>query len=161
PSLKQLAVLAPEVPSKLFDAVAGLGDLSPMAAATGGGLLLDWLRAEMAYQLNRALDAHVMAQLIAAKPGFGETGTGIINQIRQAIREHRALGANPTILVASPKLAAELDTYETTTKDFPMGTRATGSASPLYGLNIVELGGGASEHAPVLVDPTILGVNYY
>jgi hypothetical protein len=159
PSLKQLAIIQDGVPSKLFDAVQGLGDSASPAALPGAGLLLEWLRSELQYQLNRALDAHIMAQLIAAKPAFSETGTGKITQIRNAISAHRALGAMPTVLVASPKLAAELDSLEDSNKRPVFATRDTGSASPLFGLTIVEIT--SEEHAPVLLDPMVIGLTYF
>jgi hypothetical protein len=157
PPLKQLAVLADAVPNALFDATAGLGDL-----AGGEGLLVDWLRAECSFQLSRALDAHIMAQFVAAKASiaFGETGTGLITQIRNAVSAHRALGASPSIIVVTPKLAAELDSLEDAQKRPIFATRDTGGASPLFGLTIVETVT-AETHAPLLIDPSIVGVNYY
>jgi hypothetical protein len=104
PPLKQLAIVAEGVPAKLFDAVQGLGDAAPpLGGMISGGLLLDWLTGEQAYQLDKSLDAMWLATIVAAKPAFSETGTTKLQQIRNAISAHRALGANPTILAVSPK----------------------------------------------------------
>jgi hypothetical protein len=159
--LKQLAIYADSVPSKLFDAAQGLGDGPGMAApALGpGSLLLAWLTTDLGYMLERAYDAHDLAQIVAAKPAFGLTGTGLITQIRNAVSAHRALGANPSILAVPPKTAIELDSLEDAQKRPIFPTGVVGGASPLFSLNVVELQ--SEEHAPILIDPTILGVNYY
>jgi hypothetical protein len=160
PSLKQLAIFADAVPSKLFPAVEGLGDGGGIVGAVPtGGLLLEWLRTELAYQLDKALDSHTLAQLVAAKPAFSETGTTLIQKIRNAVSAARANGANPTILAVPPKVAIELDSLEDAQKRPIFPTGAVGGSSPLYGLNVVELQ--SEEHSPVLIDPLVLGVVYF
>jgi hypothetical protein len=158
--LKQLAVYADEIPDKLFDAVQGLGDNAVAVPPLGpGSLLLEWLRDEMVYQLDRALDTHIIGQLIAAKPAFGEATGSLLTKIRTAVSAHRALGARPTILAVGPKVAIELDTLEDANKRplFPLGV--VGGASPLFGMTVLELQ--TDEHAPILIDPQVIGIDYY
>jgi hypothetical protein len=159
PPLKQLALIADGTPEKLFSGVQGLGDSAGTAAPLTGGLLLEWLRGELQYQLDLSLDSHVMSQLVASKPAFGLTGTGLITQIRNAVSAHRALGASPQILAVPPKTAVELDSLEDANKRpiFPLGV--VGGASPLFGLTIVELQ--SEEHAPVLLDANVIGLTYF
>jgi hypothetical protein len=135
-----------------------MGDGAAVGAPLTGGLLLEWLRGELGFQLDKALDAHTLAQIVAAKPAFGLTGVGLITQIRNAVSAHRALGASPTILAVPPKTAVELDSLEDAQKRpiFPLGV--VGGSSPLFGLNVVELQ--SEEHSPLLIDPAVLGLVY-
>jgi hypothetical protein len=143
PSLRQLACLVEGVPAKLFDSEPAL---------------LGFLTNELSYQLDVAMDAHVLAQIAAATPAKGETGTGWIVKIRNGVSAARAQGVNPAILVVSPKVAAELDTWTDTVGEFTFLTRDVGTASPLFGMQIVELP--SEEVKPTLIDPQVLGILY-
>jgi hypothetical protein len=159
PPLKQMALIADGVPSKLFDATAGLGDSTVTAPPLTASLLLEWLRGELQFQLDKSLDAHVMSQLASAKPNFGETGTGLLTKIRTAVSSARSQGAAPSILAVPPKVAVELDSLEDSNKRPVFETGIVGAASPLYGLTIVELQ--SEEHAPMLLDPNVIGLTFY
>jgi hypothetical protein len=141
PSLKQFAVTISKVPSQLLESI---------------DVFYSFLRSEMAYQLDLAVDAHVLAQIAAATPAKGKTGTTIVERTRNAVAAMRALGANPTILALSPTDAAALDVTKTEL-GYVFATRDSGSASPLWGLQIVE---NPRITVPVLLDPALLGVLY-
>jgi hypothetical protein len=141
PSLKQFAVTISNVPSQLLESI---------------DVFYSFLRSEMGYQLDLAVDAHVLAQVAAATPEHGKTGSDLISRVRNAIAAMRALGANPTILALSPTDAAALDVTKTEL-GYVFAIRDTGSASPLYGLTLVE---NPQITAPVLIDPALLGVLY-
>lgn len=145
--VKQLATTVTEVPDKLFSAEPALDG---------------FLRNEMAYALNVALDAYVISVIEASAPPAGLTGPTLIEQSRFAVAAARALGSNPKVLALDPETAADLDVM-TSGSDaaYVFATRDTGSASPLWGLEIREapslpgdLGG------PLLVDPGLAAVLY-
>jgi hypothetical protein len=70
----------------------------------------------------------------------------------------RANGANPSLLVVDADTAVALDTFTTGADDaYAFLTSATGSASPLWGLQVVELPVATD---PLLIDPQLLGVFY-
>ena len=145
PSLKQWAAFVDEVPSKLFDAVEAFQA---------------FLESELAYQLQLAVDAHCLAQIETAAPPAGSEGATLIEQVRNAIAAMRGLGANPTVLALNPTDAAALDVQKSgseANQQYVFATRATGSSSPLFGCNVVEV---ANLEAPTLVDPALAGVLY-
>jgi hypothetical protein len=157
--LKQEAVVIDKVPSELFPAVQGLGDNAPLTGgATEGGLMLGWLTSEGGKQVKIGIESHIVAAITAVKPAFSETGVGKLAQIRNAVSAHRALGAQPAVLAATPKYCAELDSLEDANKRpiFPLGV--VGGSSPLFGLTVVELR--SEEHDPLLIDPRIAGIFY-
>jgi hypothetical protein len=117
-----------------------------------------YLHTEGAFQVQKALDAHVMAQIVAAAPPFGTSGTGLVARLRNGVATMRATGANPTIAVLNPTDSASLD-LEADAGGYVFPTRDTGSSSPLWGLRVVERIGAGTE-APYLIDPTMLGQLY-
>ncbi len=141
PSVNQHAIIIPGVPSKLFDVEEAL---------------LGFLTNEGSYQTERSIEAEILAAITAAEPANGKVGTDLISRVRNAVAAMRAIGANPTILAVSPTVAAELDLTKTEL-GYVAGFRNAGSASPLFGLEIVEVPNIA---APTLIDPRILGVLY-
>jgi len=117
-----------------------------------------YLGTEGRYVVESAIDDHVLAQVVAAAPPFGTTGTTLVDKIRNGIATMRATGANPTIVVLNPTDAAALDlTADAGGYVFP--TAASGSSSPLWGLQVVERIGAGTE-PPYLIDPVMLGVLY-
>jgi hypothetical protein len=143
PSLRQFAVVADKVPSKLFEAI---------------GAFYSFLQQELRLQLDYAIDEHVIAQLLAATPAHGKTGATLIERVRNGLAVMREGGANPTVLALSPSDSAALDTQKSTgSADYIFATRSTGSASPLYGLTIIE---SPKVTAPVILDPALCGVLY-
>jgi hypothetical protein len=143
PTLKQFAGVIEEVPMKLFDVVP---------------VLVAFLENELRYQIDLALDAHVLAQIAAATPAEGKTGATLIEQSRHGVAAMRGVGGNPTILALSPTDAADLDT-QTSGADaaYIFATRDSGSASPLWGNTIIEV---PDITAPMLIDPQLLGAVY-
>jgi hypothetical protein len=139
-TLVQQAIIIPDVPNAVFEAVPSLKE---------------FLNSEGRFQINKALDSHAMSQIVAAAPPFGQTGTELISKIRNAVASMRAEGANPTVLVLNPSDAATLD-LQADAGGFIFPTRDTGSASPLWGLRVVERIGAGTE-APYLIDPEMLG----
>lgn len=117
-----------------------------------------FLQTEGGYQLNTSLDAHVFAQIAAASPPNSVVGTSLVEKVRKAVTAHRALGADPTILVVSPGDAESLDLVQTADGAFLFGTSGTINASPMGKLKVVESNDtGIATH---LIDPTRLGVLY-
>ncbi len=145
PALVQWAVVIEKVPAKLFDAVPALQD---------------WLTNELKYQVELGVDAHCLVQIAAASPPVGETGATLIEKVRNAIAAMRALGANPTVLALDPTTAAALDvmkTGEEGMESYLFASRATGSSSPLFGCNVVEV---PNLSKPLLIDPGLTGILY-
>jgi hypothetical protein len=110
-----------------------------------------FLNNEGSFQVQKALDAHVMSQIVAASLPFGTTGTGLVARPRNGVATMRATGANPTISVLNPTDAARLD-LEADAGGYVFATRDTGSSSPLWGLRVIERIGAGTE-APCLIDP--------
>ncbi len=147
PSLRTFAVVVANVPVKLLEAEEALRA---------------FLETEMAYQVNLAVDRHVLAQIAAAAPPVGETGATIIEKVRTAVSAMRALGAQPTMLALSPTDAAALDTMKTGTGGleqyiFVGEGNEVGSVPSLFGLAVLEL---PHIEKPMLLDPKIAGVLY-
>ncbi|WP_395159856.1 hypothetical protein [Ilumatobacter sp.] len=119
-----------------------------------------FMESEGQFQIQQAIDAHVMAQIEAATPDSGLTGTNLIEQTRNAIGAMRAVGARPRLAVLNPTDSVELDTYtESGSGAYVFPTRSTNTASPLWDLNVIERIG-AGDEAPFLIDPQMLGVLY-
>ena len=72
PSLKQVAIVAREIPNQLFLSV---------------DLFEQWLLNELTYQLQLGVEAHCLAQIGAATPPHGWEGTTLIEQIRHGVAE--------------------------------------------------------------------------
>lgn len=142
-NVKQFAVVVENVPAKLFDA-------EPALTA--------FLRNELQLQVSLALDQHVVSQIEMAAPPSGQTGTNLVDQVRNAVAESRAIGANPAVLALNPTDAASLD-LTTTGADgmYAFATRDTGNSSPLWGLTVVE---SPTVTDPLVIDPVVLGVLY-
>jgi len=141
--LVQWAVVISDIPNQLLQSVESLAD---------------FVADEGRYRIGQAIDAHVLAQIVAATPPFGQTGADLIAQIRNGVGSMRAVGANPTLLVVNPTDSATLDLSTSGTSTpyiFPM--RDTGAASPLFGLKVIERAGSDPKY---LIDPEMLGVLY-
>ena len=138
--LRQFAITMDDVPVKLLEAEDQLRAL---------------LEGEMQYRLDLALDQHVISGIGAATPPSGSTGTGLIEQTRNAVAASRALGANPSVLLLNPEDAANLDlTKATGSGEYVFAVRSEGSANPLWSLLIRE---SESITDPILLDPALLG----
>lgn len=138
--VEQFAITIDDVPQILFSSEPALHS---------------FLRTRMQRVLDLAIDTHVLDQIQAASPPSGASGTGLITQVRNAVAASRTLGANPSVLAVSPDAAADLDLTTTGTDDaYLFATRGTGSASPLWGLQIVE---SPSVTDPILLDPGLVG----
>lgn len=141
--LSQLAVVVREIPNALLESI-------PRLSA--------WLASEGEFQVHTALDDHVFAQIVAASPPFGTTGSTLIEQVRNGVAEMRSTGANPSLLVVNPSDAAALD-LATDSGGYVFPTSSSGTSSPLWDLRIVERIGAGTE-PPYLLDPQRLGVLY-
>ncbi|MBA3737326.1 MAG: hypothetical protein H0W97_02035 [Actinobacteria bacterium] len=142
-ALKEQAVIIDAVPNAVMESV---------------DMLRQFLESEGKFQLNKSLDAHVMAQIVAAAPPFGTTGTTLIDKVRNGVASMRATGFDPDILVVNPTEGASLDlTADAGGYIFP--SRDIGSSSPLFGLRVIERIGAGNE-APYLIDTSALGVIY-
>lgn len=142
-AISQFAVIIPDIPNALFDSVPQLST---------------FLGTEGQFQVNKAIDDHVMAQIVAATPLFGQTGSTLIEKVRNGIATMRATGANPSILVVNPTDSAALD-LSTDAGGLVFPTSSTGTSSPLWNLRVIERIGAGTE-APYLIDPAMLGVLY-
>ena len=105
----------------------------------------------------------MLAQIVAATPAFGNTGTTTIDKVRNAIAAMRALGANPTCSCSTRADAAALDLFRvggSTTTDGPYQYDLRADPThPLWGLRIVERIGGGTDPM-YLLDTQMLGVLY-
>lgn len=141
-ALKTLAIVLDKIPVKLIESQEGF---------------TSFLQAELAYQLALALDAHCVAQILAATPPHGLEGATLIEQSRHAVAEMRGVGARPTVLALTPTEAAALDVQKTELA-YIFATRDTGSASPLWNNAIAEVPTGLS--SPLMIDPLLLAYLY-
>lgn len=141
--LKVFAVVIPGVPAEVLESMDTLEAL---------------LRSEAEFQLAKSLDSHVLSQIVAASPPFGQTGTTLIDKIRNGVASMRATGASPSIAVLNPVDAAALD-LSADAGGYVFATRDTGTASPIWGQEVVERIGGGTD--PIyLIDPAMLGMLY-
>jgi hypothetical protein len=140
-NLSQFAVTVNDVPNAILESVP---------------LMTQFLNAEGTFQVEKAIDAHVFSQIVAAAPPFGVTGTGLIAQLRNGIAAMRAEGANPTIAVVNATDAAALD-LSADAGGYIFATRDVGTASPLFGLTIIERSSATNAEAAYLIDPAMLG----
>ena len=141
--LQQFAVVLPTIPNQILQSIPAF---------------TDFMNTEGSFQIAKALDTHVLAQIVASTPLFSKTGTTLIDKIRTQIGTMRGSGANPTILVLNPTDATSLDLLADA-GGYVFATRATGTSSPIYGTTVVERIGGGSD--PIyLIDPDMLGVLY-
>jgi hypothetical protein len=79
---------------------------------------------ELRFQVEKAIDAHVIAKLMAATPPNGTTGTGLPAQVRHAVAAMRSAGTNPDLLVVDPTDAVALDLYTDGSGALVFGVRA-------------------------------------
>jgi hypothetical protein len=139
--LQQFAVVLPTIPNQILESIPAF---------------TDFMNTEGSFQIAKALDTHVLTQIVASTPLFSNTGTTLIDKIRTQIGTMRGSGANPTILVLNPTDATSLDLLADA-GGYVFATRATGTSSPIYGTTVVERIGGGSD--PIyLIDPDMLGV---
>ncbi|MDP9302539.1 MAG: phage major capsid protein, partial [Actinomycetota bacterium] len=141
--LVQMAVVIPTIPNQILQSIPAF---------------TDFLNSEGTFQISKALDNHVLAQVVAATPSFGNTGTTLVDKIRTAIGVMRAAGASPTLAVLNPTDAASLDLLADAGGYRFIG-RDQGTSSPLFGLDVVERIGGGSDPL-YLYDPQMLGILY-
>ena len=142
PDMRQHAILAEDVPVRLFDSAA----------------FPAFLDTELRRQVDLSVDRHVQSQIAAASPPSGSTGTGFIAKIRNAVAASRALGAWPTTLLVSPTDSSALDLSVTGGDSmYVFALRDTGTSSPLWALQVIE---SAAVTNPTLVDPGRAGVLY-
>jgi hypothetical protein len=141
--LQQFAVVLPAIPNQILESISGF---------------TDYMNSEGSFQIAKALDTHVLAQIVAATPSFANTGTTLIDKIRTQIGTMRGNGANPTLVVLNPTDSTSLDLIaDAGGYKFPL--RDTGTSSPIFGCRVIERIGGGTD--PIyLVDPEMLGRLY-
>jgi hypothetical protein len=139
-ALRQFAVVVDGVPNEMLENMDNLRT---------------FLDTEGRFQVEKAIDSHVLSQIVAASPPFGNTGTGLVEQVRNGVTAMRAEGANPNLLVLNAADAAALDlTADAGGYIFPL--KDTG-ASPLWGLRVIERAGTTP---PYLIDTNMVGSLY-
>jgi hypothetical protein len=142
--VRQFAVVLEAIPNQILESIDGFRA---------------YLNSEGQFQVEKALDAHVVAQIAAASPADTAEGLNLVERIRFGVRDMRANGASPSILAAGPTDSAELDLFQTGADDnYVFATRATGSSSPLWGNRLVETPAVTGD--PILIDPQLLGRVY-
>ena len=139
---KQLAVVMSGIPAAILASVDGIES---------------FFDAEARFQVDKALDQHIFAQIVASAPPFGTTGANLVAQVRNGIASMRAEGANPDLLIINPTDAAALDLHADASGAYLFGVRDTG-ASPLWGVRVVERTSTAGTEPPYLLDTRMLGV---
>lgn len=143
-ALSQFAVTIDDVPNQIFESVPQF---------------LAFMRSEGEFQVNKAIDDHVMAQIVAAAPPFGTTGANLVERTRNGIATMRATGANPSLLVVNPTDAATLDLLTDAGGYIFAGRATAGSSNPLWSQRVIERIGAGTE-PPYLIDPQLLGILY-
>ena len=144
--VRQFAVVLKDIPSAVLESL-------PTAQR--------FFETEARRALNQAIDQHCYNAIINANPPSGDTGADLIQRVRHAVAAMRSNGANPTVLALNPTDAVALDLAQQPSGDgdgdyiFP--TRATGSASPLWGLTVFE---SPIVTDPLLIDPQMIGQLY-
>ena len=121
--------------------------------------MVDFLNAEGRFQVNRAIDAHVIAtnhRRVTTVEFHGWRYLGRRGSSRGCARPD---AGNPTVLAVDPTTARDPRPVDVGERDaVPVReSRRTGSASPLWGLDVVEVAGLAS---PLLIDVDMLGRLY-
>ena len=143
-NLSEFAVTINDVPNAILESIE---------------LMRQFLNTEGRFQVEKALDAHVFAQIVAGSPPFGTSGADLIAKIRNGVATMRATGANPTVVVLNPTDAASLD-LSADAGGYVFPTRDSGSGSPLWGLRVIERTSAAGNEPPYLIDPQMLGMLY-
>jgi hypothetical protein len=141
--IQQFAVVLAAIPNQILESIPAF---------------TDFMNGEGQFQIAKALDTHVLAQIVAATPSFSNTGTSQIDKVRNQIGTMRGTGANPTLLVLSPTDATTLD-LSADAGGYVFATRATGTSSPIFGCRVIERIGGGSDPM-YLIDPDLLGRLY-
>jgi hypothetical protein len=141
--IQQFAVVLAAIPNQILESIPAF---------------TDFMNGEGAFQIAKALDTHVLAQIVAATPSFSNTGTSQIDKVRNQIGTMRGNGANPSLLVLSPTDATTLD-LSADAGGYVFATRDTGTASPIFGCRVIERIGGGSDPM-YLIDPDMLGRLY-
>jgi hypothetical protein len=115
---------------------------------------------ELRFQLAKALDAHLYTK-VNTGASFGNTGTGLIAQLRNAVAALQAAGYNPDLAIVNPADAVALD-LTTTGADaqYVFALRDTGDSSPLWGLRVVVRAGTTGTEPPLVVDTRRIGALY-
>lgn len=145
-SLSQFAVTVNDIPNAVLESISTASD---------------WLNSEMRFQIEKALDAHVFSQIVAASPPFGNTGADTITKVRNAIGSMRGEGANPDLLIMNSTDAAALDLSTSgTSTPYLFAVREPGGASPLFGLRLIERTSAAGNEPPYVLDSNMLGRLY-
>jgi hypothetical protein len=115
---------------------------------------------ELRFQLAKALDAHLYGR-INTGASFGNTGTGLIAQLRNAVAALQAAGYSPDLAIVNPADAVALD-LTTTGADaqYVFALRDSGDSSPLWGLRVVVRAGTTGTEPPLVVDTRRVGALY-
>lgn len=145
-AVKQVALVAPDIPAAVVNALPAFGS---------------WLDTELSQQIGRAVDKHVVDQVVAAVPGITNVGTDPLpDAVRKAVTAMRNAGANPSLLVANPAQSEALDLLRTADGIYIRGMTST-NTGPLWDLTVVETPSVATLGAsagPLVLDPGLLGV---
>jgi len=144
--LKTLAIMVENIPIQLMRSLPALND---------------FFNTEMQYQIDAALDAHVMAQIEAATPPSDATAGDLFTRVRNAIAAMRLVGANPDLLVLNPTDSAALDLLADNEARYYFGPPArTGMANTLWDLRVVERTSADGDEPPMLIDSARIGQLY-
>jgi len=141
--IQQFAVVLAAIPNQILESIPAF---------------TDYMNGEGQFQIAKAIDTHVLAQIVAATPAFSNVGTSTIDKVRTQIGTMRGSGANPTLLVVNPADATALD-LSADAGGYVFATRDTGTASPIFGCRVIERIGGGTDPM-YLIDPDLLGRLY-
>jgi hypothetical protein len=141
--IQQFAVVLAAIPNQILESIPAF---------------TDYMNSEGQFQIAKAIDTHVLAQIVAATPSFSNTGTTTIDKVRTQIGTMRGNGANPSLLVVNPADATALD-LSADAGGYVFATRDTGTASPIFGCRVIERIGGGTDPM-YLIDPDLLGRLY-
>ena len=141
--IQQFAVVLAAIPNQILESIPAF---------------TDYMNGEGQFQIAKAIDTHVLSQIVAATPSFSNTGTTTIDKVRTQVGTMRGAGANPTLLVVNPADATALD-LSADAGGYVFATRDTGTASPIFGCRVIERIGGGTDPM-YLVDPELLGRLY-
>jgi hypothetical protein len=114
-----------------------------------------WINEDLTFAFNSAVDAHVIAQIVAQSPGSGGAGIDILEEIILAAEEVARHGYAPSVVAAAPEDLIGLTLLkQPTSGDYVF---SHGGDMPLQGLRRVAVSG---LDTPYVLDPSALGTLY-
>jgi hypothetical protein len=142
PSAKTYAIVAENIPQRIFDSQSALQA---------------FLGREMSRHLSEAVDAAVVGAIEAASPPSASVGADLVAKIRNARASASDLGSVPSVIALTPADAASLDLSQDGAGRMIFAPDRASSGSPVWSVQVRET---PSVTHPLLIDPQTLGLIY-